>query len=132
MAKASVKKPDQKKVAAQYVRAKKAREKAHQKAFRLVKKVLDELDPEGLLKMGAPKDEYTPEAHSLALALTRGDLITGAYVRDVWLYWFACGEQADSGRVHVGKMKMHSVFGTIAARIRTRSASLRRAARKGR
>lgn len=128
MAKASVKKPDQRKVAAQHVRAKKARERAHQKAFRLVKKVLDELDPEGFLKMGAPKDEYSSEAHSLALA--RGDRISAEYVRDVWLYWFGCGEEVDSGRVHIGKMKMHAVFRIIAARIRLRSASLRPAARK--
>ena len=100
----------------------------HQKAFKLVKKVLDELDPEGLLKMGAPKDEYSSEAHSLELALARGERITAAYVRDVWLYWFGCGEEADSGKVHVGKMSMRAVFGTIASRIRTRSASLRRAA----
>lgn len=130
MAKASVKKPDRKKHRAEQLRAMKARERAHQKAFKLVKKVLDELDPEGFLKMGAPKDEYSSEAHSLAIALTRGDRISAEYVRDVWLYWFGCGEEADSERIHVGKMRMHSVFRTIAARIRTRSASLRRAARK--
>lgn len=108
------------------LRRRKAREAAHQKAFRLVKKVLDELDPEGFLKMGAPKDEYSSEAHSLALALARGQRISAEYVRDVWLYWFGCGEEVDSGRVHVGKVDMRAVFWDVAERIRLRSASMRR------
>ncbi len=86
--------------------------------FERVKRVLDDADVEGLLKMGAPPDEYASEARTLAEAIRRGRTMTPEYVRDVWLRSFGCGEMPD-GTVHVGEMAMRDDFVTIAERLAT-------------
>ncbi|MEU4763588.1 hypothetical protein AB0H12_10045 [Actinosynnema sp. NPDC023794] len=45
-------------------------------------------DPEGLLAMEAPEDEYEPEAKSFAALLGQGVTITPEVVRQVWEHWF--------------------------------------------
>lgn len=84
--------------------------------YRAVKKILDRVDAEGLLAMGAPKDEYKREAITLATMIARGETITGARVRDVWLYWFGTSTDAH-GTVSVLEMPMRPAFTKIAARI---------------
>ena len=55
-----------------------------------IKSILDELDPEGLLAMGAPRDdEYLPEARDFAARIRRGETITGEVVLRVWVGWFS-------------------------------------------
>jgi hypothetical protein len=53
-----------------------------------VRAVLNEHDPEGLLELGAPADEYDPEAEEFVRLLARGDEIKSAVVVDVWEHWF--------------------------------------------
>ena len=58
-----------------------------------VKSILDALDPEGLLALGAPSDEYLPEARDFAARIRRGETITGEAARRTWVGWFyrGCG-----------------------------------------
>lgn len=56
-----------------------------QKVYDVVKKVIDKTDPESLLKMGAPKDEYNSPSALIAKAIVRegggGMQLTGlAYI----------------------------------------------------
>jgi hypothetical protein len=57
--------------------------------------VISRWDPEGLLALEAPEDEYEPEAGSFAALLARGVTITPEIVREVWEEWFG----SDSGFV---------------------------------
>jgi len=50
--------------------------------------VIDALDPEGLLRMGAPSDEYAPEANILADLIGGGEPITPDLVEKVWVECF--------------------------------------------
>lgn len=59
--------------------------------------VVSRWDPEGLLAMEAPEDEYEPEARSFAAVLARGVTITPEVVRQVWEEWFG----PDSGFVRL-------------------------------
>jgi hypothetical protein len=61
--------------------------------FDAVKAVLDQFDPEGLLAMGAPSDEYSPEAADFAERLRRGDPMTPDLVTRVWIgrFYEDCG-----------------------------------------
>lgn len=58
-----------------------------------VRCVIDELDPEGLRTLGAPSDEYLPEAEEFAERLERGEVLTPDAVTEIWVAWFypACG-----------------------------------------
>ena len=58
-----------------------------------VRAVIDALDPEGLLKMGAPDDEYGPEALDFANRIAEGEVMTSEVVQRVWVRWFSadCG-----------------------------------------
>jgi len=87
--------------------------------FRAMMWILQEIDAEGLLKMGAPADEYRSEARTLLAAVRSGRRVSASYVRDVWLYWFGAGETPD-GVVHIHEMPMHAHFEQIAARIHER------------
>lgn len=51
-------------------------------------RVLNEHDPEGLLAMGAPADEYKHEAVHLARLASENRTITAEVVTEVWDYWF--------------------------------------------
>ncbi|GAA2665160.1 MULTISPECIES: hypothetical protein [Actinosynnema] len=53
-----------------------------------VLEVVNRHDPEGLLGLGAPADEYESEARALTAVLARGDAITVADVRQVWVHSF--------------------------------------------
>ncbi|MFI6388177.1 hypothetical protein [Nonomuraea sp. NPDC050540] len=53
-----------------------------------VRALIKEYDPEGLLGMGAPDDEYDPEVRDL-VALVRGEEeITPDAVGTIWNRWF--------------------------------------------
>ena len=89
--------------------------------FERVRAVLVKLDPEGLIRMGAPPDEYDGEAATLAEAIERGVPITPQYVRDVWLCSFGCGvseglDSTSKTRVVFGMPHRH-VFDEIAEAI---------------
>jgi hypothetical protein len=60
--------------------------------------VISRHDPEGLLDIGAPSDEYAPEAEDFARLLTAGATLTPEVVADVWEHWFG----PDSGLVTDG------------------------------
>lgn len=49
-----------------------------------VLRVLGEHDPEGLLDVGAPADEYQPEAEHLARLASKNQTITAELVTGVW------------------------------------------------
>lgn len=53
--------------------------------------VLNKHDPEGLLDLGAPKDEYQPEAADFARRLGTGQPITPDVVIEMWERWFGPG-----------------------------------------
>ncbi len=53
-----------------------------------VLEVLNDHDPEGLLAMGAPTDEYDAEAVELAVLIPREPPPMEADVEEVWRRWF--------------------------------------------
>ncbi len=53
-----------------------------------VKAAVDELDPEGLLAMGAPRDEYDPEIADFVAQIARGEPMTAESVTSTWERWF--------------------------------------------
>lgn len=55
-----------------------------------VQAVIDSEDPEGLLAVGAPADEYSVEVPDLA-QLVAEQRVTAAGVLDVWEHWFGPG-----------------------------------------
>jgi hypothetical protein len=55
--------------------------------FTAVLDVLSRQDPEELLAIGAPADEYEPEANDFAQRLRDGQQITGDVVVEVWERW---------------------------------------------
>jgi hypothetical protein len=55
-----------------------------------VRRVVDAQDPEGLLALGAPADEYSPEVAALAELVAAGP-VTDAGVLAVWGHWFGPG-----------------------------------------
>jgi hypothetical protein len=56
--------------------------------FAAVRAVLNQHDPEGLLAIGAPDDEYDPESEHFAGLLRDGQPITAAVVTAAWHHWF--------------------------------------------
>ncbi len=55
-----------------------------------VGRVVDAQDPEGLLAMGCPVDEYESEVRALAGLVARGP-VTSAEVLRIWEHWFGPG-----------------------------------------
>ncbi|SEG60699.1 hypothetical protein SAMN05444920_103429 [Nonomuraea solani] len=54
-----------------------------------VRALINRYDPEGLLGMGAPDDEYDPEVGDLTALVCGGrEEITADAVRSVWNRWF--------------------------------------------
>ena len=86
--------------------------------FEYIRSILVNLDPEGLLRMGAPTDEYDGEAKTIAYAIEQGIPITPQYVRDVWLCSF--GTSSAPGTGFVLGMPHRPVFDEIAAAIAKR------------
>ncbi len=59
-----------------------------------VRRIVDDLDPEGLLALGAPADEYAPEVAALAELVAAGPVVdTG--VLAVWEHWFGPGSSVE-------------------------------------
>lgn len=56
--------------------------------FPAVRAVLNKHDPEGLLAVGAPDDEYDPESEDFARLLRDGQPISPTVVAEVWEKWF--------------------------------------------
>ncbi|GAB3911692.1 hypothetical protein GCM10011575_28860 [Microlunatus endophyticus] len=50
--------------------------------------MLNRADPEGLLSIGAPADEYESEADDLARRLRDGRVVSPGLFREVWELWF--------------------------------------------
>lgn len=57
-----------------------------------IDRVVAREDPEGLLAMGAPEDEYRPEVDDLT-SLVLSDVVDAEAVLDLWERWFGprCG-----------------------------------------
>jgi putative heme degradation protein len=60
--------------------------------YRAILEALRDLDPEGLIRMGAPEDEYRPEARDLACRVMCGETIDARVVNDVWAHYFGVAE----------------------------------------
>lgn len=65
---------------------------AHDNLFTKVRRAINAADPEGLLRMGAPEDEYDQEAGRLAAAIRAMDAPSvsaiEAALQDVWTQLF--------------------------------------------
>jgi hypothetical protein len=53
-----------------------------------VRVLINQYDPEGLLGMGAPEDEYDPEVRDLTALVCGEEEITAEAVGAVWNRWF--------------------------------------------
>ncbi|MEV0236335.1 hypothetical protein [Nonomuraea sp. NPDC050786] len=53
-----------------------------------VRLLINQYDPEGLLEMGAPEDEYDPEVGDLAALVCGEEEITADAVGSIWNRWF--------------------------------------------
>ena len=58
------------------------------RAYNITKRAVNEIDPIGLLALGAPPDEYTPEIRDIAEPVLN-DRLTLDAVRGVFWHWFA-------------------------------------------
>lgn len=56
--------------------------------FPAVRDILNRHDPEGLLELGAPEEEYDPEAEEIAGRLRGGQPVTPHVLVEVWERWF--------------------------------------------
>ena len=57
-----------------------------------VRKVVNRLDPMGLLKMGAPEDEYDTEVKAIVSRRNEGNqLLSPEEIRVIFEYWFSPG-----------------------------------------
>ena len=81
--------------------------------YDLVFQALNEFDPEGLLRMGAPTDEYASEAEEIADAIDAGRKPSAELVQQVWQDFFGRGTDA-AGTAHEWPMPMRPVFKDIA------------------
>ena len=59
--------------------------------FDVVLKVLTKADLQGLIRMGAPEDEYESEAKLIAIELIGGADISAELIRRVWEKQFCSG-----------------------------------------
>jgi hypothetical protein len=53
-----------------------------------VQSAVNELDPEGLLAMGAPADEYDAEVEDFIEEITSAKSVSQESVRKIWKRWF--------------------------------------------
>jgi hypothetical protein len=60
-----------------------------------IREIIDRYDPEGLLAMGSPEDEYEPEAHDLVRFVLGTQEPTRESVDFVWHRWFSVDLQPD-------------------------------------
>jgi hypothetical protein len=68
--------------------SKRLRRHAYAAAFADVRAVVNDLDPIGLLGMGAPEDEYDPEVRNLVRLVLRAEPFEEDDVDAVWRRWF--------------------------------------------
>ncbi|MGH3813523.1 MAG: hypothetical protein ACRDUV_13910 [Pseudonocardiaceae bacterium] len=59
-----------------------------------VQNAVDAEDPEGLLRLGAPLDEYAPEVKDL-VRLVQDELVTPSRVLEIWERWFGPNSSLD-------------------------------------
>jgi hypothetical protein len=78
-----------------------------------VDQVVSAEDPEGLLALGAPADEYRNEVLPLASLVLR-DAVTSDAVFDVWEHWF--GPQSALARSPERLARMTARLGELARR----------------
>lgn len=64
------------------------RSERYDSALAAVRDAIDRHDPEGLLGIGAPPDEYEPEARDLVRLVLSVPLVTSPEVEQVWRRWF--------------------------------------------
>jgi hypothetical protein len=78
----------------------------HPPSLAEVREVLNKHDPECLLELGAPADEYDPEAREFVRLLARGEEIKPAAVVDVWERWFGpeSGYVANAGPAEIARL----------------------------
>jgi hypothetical protein len=64
------------------------RRQAYKDAVAAVREVVNKFDPMGLLKIGAPEDEYDPEVAGLVRLVMRRETFDDQAVAAVWQRWF--------------------------------------------
>jgi len=78
-----------------------------------VRDILNRRDPEGLLELGAPEEEYDPEAEEIAGRLRGGGQpLTPHVLVEVWERWFGPSSSYD-GTAHAHELA------TLAAELNT-------------
>ncbi|WP_316571766.1 DUF1871 family protein [Neobacillus sp. YIM B06451] len=72
----------------------------------LVKEVIDEWDPIGLLGMGCPDDEYDPEINDIVKRLSNITSVDelAQEIQEVFLKWF--GENLSTGECFLAAQKI--------------------------
>src|SRR2546421_12242594 len=65
-----------------------SRHEAYRDAFGAVRRVVNRLDPVGLIATGAPDDEYDPEVTDLVRLVMRSEAFSESDVAEVWCRWF--------------------------------------------
>jgi hypothetical protein len=81
----------------------------------LVVAVLHDVDPETLIAVGAPADEYAPEARKIVARIDGGATIDAELVRSTWERFFA---DFDRRGVRHRPMRMRPAFARAASKIR--------------
>jgi hypothetical protein len=71
------------------------RTREYREVVAAVRDIIDRYDPESLLAMGAPDDEYEPEAHDLARFVLGTRTPTREAVQAVWRRWFSADLRPD-------------------------------------
>jgi hypothetical protein len=87
------------------------------KRLNIVISILNACDPECLIKMGAPNNEYTSEAESILEAIDNGEKINAELIRSVWAKWFGTGSRPNGEKV-TWVVPMRNSFQEVAERLR--------------
>jgi hypothetical protein len=82
----------------------------------IVLAVLHDVDPERLICIDAPADEYAPEARDIAAKIERGATIDGELVRSTWERFFVDDDAARRGVR--APMRMRPAFVRAASKIK--------------
>jgi hypothetical protein len=64
------------------------RSQKYDDALSAVRVIVNTHDPEGLLAMDAPEDEYDPEVTDLVRLVLRGNVLDPSDVEAIWTRWF--------------------------------------------
>jgi hypothetical protein len=60
----------------------------HEATFQAIRLLINQSDPEALLGIGAPEDEYDPEVNDLLTLVQGAEEITSASVSEIFNRWF--------------------------------------------